>query len=438
MKKSNENPSLSRATLFRCLLFGIGTGVASGVIITLYKLLAKGAVSLSRGLFTFLRTLPVFLPLALVFFFFLARFLHRLYEKEPDLMGGGIPDAVGTCRGIFSFVWWKIALGNIFLSLLSFTLGVPLGTEGPSVQIGTSLGKGLSSRFGKENEDEKIFATCGATSGFAVATGAPIAAMLFFLEEIHKTFSLPLLVSTFTSVLSASLTSLVLSPLFGVDAALFKVENLATLSLKEWGLPLVLGLALGLFAFLFLRFYSLLWDLLSNKGKKVRRGVKIFAVLTLTLILGLVSSEFVSTGHHFILSLLEESPSLFMLLFVVIFRCILTLSANISGMTGGTFLPILAIGAGFSATLGKALVLYGMKEEFFSLFVCLGICGCIAGMMKMPLTALFFGLEGLGLGENFVPLVVVCALSFAIPHLLKEESIGEKVLERKINAKKEV
>ena len=438
MLKKIENKDLTRPALFRSIFFGAITGVAVGLGITLYKFLAKGAVELSEGIFTFLRALPVFLPLIFLLFFFLARFLHKFYEKEPDLTGGGIPDAIGTCRGEFSFVWWKTAVGNALLSLVSFLFGVPLGTEGPSVQIGTGLGQGISSRVKDGEEKEKVFTTCGAASGFAVATGSPMGAMMFFWEEIHKTCSLSVLISTFTSVLCASLTSLMISPLFGVKAALFQVEELSAITLDKIYLPVILGLIMGGFAVLFLRYYSLLWNLISVKAKRVRRGAKIFAVLVLTLIFGLFSSEFISTGHHLVQSLMEESPSLILLFAIVIIRSTLTLSANISGLTGGTFLPLLAIGAGVSAVVAKSMMLCGMEEEFFSVLVCLGICGCIAGMMKMPLTAVFFGLEGLGLSENFVPLVLVCALSFAIPHLLKMEAMGEIILERKIKMKKEV
>ena len=414
------------------LVIGFLSGAVTALAVTLYKWFAKNAVALSGGLYLFLRLTPFVIPALLLFFLLLSFFLEKIYKKEPDLMGGGIPASIGTLRGLFSFSWWKNALGSFFLSLLSFLLGIPLGTEGPSVQLGTSLGAGVTALGPKKWKAwERFSMTGGASAGFAVATGAPISGIFFSIEEAHQRIS-PLIVLTgITSVLSAGITTHLISPLFGVDIALFPGVSPAPLSLKEIWLPLVLGLGLGAFAVLFLRLYSFLEKIILEKGKRLRPAVKIFFVLTATLVFGLFSSEFISTGHHLIAELFNHAPGLFFLILIVLFRSALTLSANLAGITGGIFLPLLAIGAALAAALGQILLFFGMDEGHFPLVICLGICGCIAGMMKMPLTAILFGVEALGLSQNLLPLVLVSALSFAIPEALGEEAIGERVLEKR-------
>ena len=417
------------------LIFGGISGILAGLVITLYKFFAKGAVALSEGIFLFLKLTPWFIIPTLALLFGVALILTRIYRKEPELQGGGIPSSIGALQGLFSIRWIRTALGSFFLSLTAFLFGVPLGTEGPSVQIGTALGAGVVENAPKKYKSWKRFSmTGGASAGFAVATGAPISAIFFSVEEAHQRIS-PLIVLTATvSVLTAQITAWFLSPLFGVELSLFSPQKIAALPISSLWIALVIGILMGIFSVLFLKFYSFLHSFLKGKLKRVKQNIKIFFVLALTLIMGMFSQNFISTGHHLLEHLFEFSLPILPLLLIVVIRSALTLSANISGITGGIFLPLLAIGGTVGALIHRIFSLFGAKEDLLPLFLCLGICGCIAGMMKMPLTAILFGVEALGLSTNLLFLVLVSTLCYAIPESLGEASIGEKVLEAKKEA----
>lgn len=80
---------------------------------------------------------------------FAVAFLYsKCYQRYPNLQGGGIPTSIGILRGLISFDWLKNLIGTFSLSLLSFFIGVPLGNEGPSVQIGTAIGNAGTKLFG--------------------------------------------------------------------------------------------------------------------------------------------------------------------------------------------------------------------------------------------------------------------------------------------------
>ena len=51
------------------------------------------------------------------------------------------------------------------------------------------IGKGLASVFKRMKLEEKYLLTCGAAAGLSAAFNAPLAGVLFALEEIHKNFS---------------------------------------------------------------------------------------------------------------------------------------------------------------------------------------------------------------------------------------------------------
>lgn len=426
MSKKKEIKTHLTSSLLPALLFGAVSGIGAGCAVTLYKYFAKGAVSASSAFFAFMGKHLYLLPVAVLLAFGVSLLLKWIYGKEPDLQGGGIPASVGTLRGLFRFHPAKTALGSFFLSLISFLFGVPLGTEGPSVQLGTALGALAARKAPKRFRAwERFSMTGGASAGFSVATGAPLSGIFFAVEEAHGRISPLIVLTAVVAVLFAELCAFLLSPVLGVEVALFDMAQFDAMDVKEFWMPLLAGLVMGVFSLLFLKFYHGL-DGLLRKSWRVNQSFKIFAVFCATLIAGIFSEKFVSTGHHLIAELFAASTPLVVLASVLLIRTVLTLSANISGVTGGIFLPLLAIGSLVGAMLGKAL-----GGEHLPIFVVFGIVGCIAGMMKMPLTAILFGVEALGLSHNLLPVILVCILAYAIPEAMGEESIGECVLERR-------
>ncbi|MBQ1280694.1 MAG: chloride channel protein [Oscillospiraceae bacterium] len=415
------------------LLFGAASGCAASVIVTLFKWAAGKAVALSELLY---HADLIYLPILLAFLFGAAWFYAFLYRHEPELQGGGVPTSVGAMRGLLRLKPLRNILGVFLLSLLTFALGVPLGTEGPSVQMGAAVGSGLVLLCGKKwRAWDRIATTGGASAGFSVALGAPLSGIVFSIEEAHHSVTPMIVLTAITSVLSASVTTRFLSPRLGVSTALFSLPALPALSLRQLWIPFVVGAALGLYTLAFFGIYRLLAHLFTKKLSPVSQCFKLFGVLAVTLLCGILSHDFISTGHHFIQSLFDVLPAFGMLLLIVLVRSLLTLGANTAGMTGGIFLPQLAIGAAAAAAVAALLHSLGLPETYTSLIVALGICACIAGMMKMPLTAILFAVEGLGLGGNLPAVVLTAAIAFAIPECLGGESIAERVLERRHEAR---
>jgi H+/Cl- antiporter ClcA len=139
-------------------------------------------------------------------------------------------------------------VGVFFLSLFSFLIGVPLGNEGPSVQMGTSIGRGSVYAFtrGKHRAWDRYSMTGGACAGFSVATGAPISGILFAIEEAHQRISPTIMIVASSSVLFANIASRAISRAFGVCATLFDGIILPRLQIKQLWIPLIVGLVLGI------------------------------------------------------------------------------------------------------------------------------------------------------------------------------------------------
>ena len=158
--------------IFPAIIFGSITGIFTAVVVVLYKLLARFVINFSENYYVFLRDKLYFIPLVLIVFYCLALLFARIYKSQPRVKGGGIPSSIALLRNIVTFKWLRTLIGVFFISLTSFLVGVPLGNEGPSVLMGTAVGKGSVSTLAKKHPAWGGYAmTGGACAGFAVASG---------------------------------------------------------------------------------------------------------------------------------------------------------------------------------------------------------------------------------------------------------------------------
>ena len=433
MKKRFHNSFLH--TFLPALSFGALTGILTSLAVNLYKVCAKNILAFSEKGYHWMADRLYLIPLVLACFLLPAFLFAYIYKRIPNLRGGGIPTSIGILRGIIPFKWARNLIGIFAMSLVSFLVGVPLGNEGPSVQMGVAIGRGSVFSFGKRFRAwERYSMTGGACSGFSVATGAPVSGVLFAVEEAHQRISPMILMIATTSVMFASLTTELIAPILGVSTALFPTMALPTLSVKDVWIPVLVGITVGLFAVLFLSYYRVIFALFNKKLKSISHGWRIFFVFVLTFAAGLCSYSFISTGHELILHLLDGKTALWMLLLLLIVRSTLTLCANSNRITGGIFLPLLAVGTLVSSLLGKLLVdVCGLDAKYYTIVLVLGIVACIAGMMKMPLTAIVFAIEALSCYDNIIYVIIVAGIAFAITEIFGVESINDRVLENRVH-----
>ncbi len=420
--------------LLPAVAFGALAGIFTSVVVNLYKLCAHFVIGWSHDGYAALRTHWYFIPLVLALMFGVAWLFGYIYRNIPNLRGGGIPTSIGILRGIIPFKWLRNVIGVFVMSLTSFLFGVPLGNEGPSVQMGTALGRGAVYAFGKKHRAWDRYAmTGGACAGFSVATGAPISGILFAVEEAHQRISPTILIVASTAVAFAHFTTELLAPTLGVSRTLFPRLSLVQLSLRDVWIPLFVGAAIGLFAVLFLSYYAVIRDLFNVKLRRIRHRYRIFFVFALTLVLGLCSSTFISTGHELILSLFHTPRAVWLLATALLVRSTLTFCANTNRLTGGIFLPILAIGALLASLVGRGVQsAFGLSEEYYVMILVLGITACISSMMKMPLTAIVFAVEALSCHDNLLFVIIVAATSYMITEVFDAKSINDVVLDNRI------
>ena len=408
--------------LLPCLAFSTLTGVFSAIAITLFKIGANFVISVSNDIYDVARANPAWLLLVIPGAAVLGLVSALILTFSKDSRGGGIPTSIAAIRGITGFKWLKSIIVLPFSTFITFLGGVPLGTEGPCVQMGTAVGNGVVNLIGgkKHRGWRRYMMTGGAASGFAMATGSPITAMLFSLEEIHKRFS-PLLFSVVSiSVAVSQITSQIFAQLGFGSTSLFHVETLEYMPISYVFAPVIIGLLCGVCSIGFIKVYNYIDNLVRIKLSRLSIMIKFPIIFVLTALAGFFISELLGTGHEMIDHLLgdhllESRTFWYLLVTVFIIRAIFMMVSNTAGITGGIFLPTLAFGAIIGALCAELFIALGIIDtEYYTLLVVLGMVAFLGASSKIPMTACIFAIEALGGFSNSISVIVAVTVGFLV------------------------
>ena len=125
--------------------------------------------------------------------------------------------------------------------VLALGTGMALGREGPTVQMGATIGHLCWRVFKLRAGDARVLLAAGAGAGLAAAFNAPLAGAIFVFEELLRRFELRVAVATFAAC-SAALA--VMRSLIG-DRLVFSVPTIEVELFPGYLMFLVLGGVMG-------------------------------------------------------------------------------------------------------------------------------------------------------------------------------------------------
>lgn len=408
------------------------TGVITGAAIFFFKWGAEFIGAASTHIYGLILENPAFVPLMFIALVGLALCMAFIIKGAPAVAGGGIPTAEGILRGLITFRWLRTFLSMIINSYIAFFAGLPLGNEGPSVLIGTSLGRGTNNLFNRNPAWDRYVMTGGAAAGFAVATGAPATGMIFALEEVHKRFSPMILMVAMSSVVFAAATSEVLGLLFGRSTAMFSLTAFVSVPVRYYWIGLVAGIVAALTAVAFIKGFTLMYRLLSEKIAAVPVWVKLVALFLVAGAVALALPAAAGSGHGVIESVLERGYVWYMLLVLLIVKIVMIILCGGAGATGGLFIPVLTVGALAGGLLAELVVFLGVPSEYYSIIVTVTISAFLGATLRAPITAIVFFIEALGGFNNILFSAAGVLIAFVFMELVGVKPLYEVVLERKL------
>jgi CIC family chloride channel protein len=117
---------------------------------------------------------------------FLSLFLVKHFA--PEASGSGVQEIEGTLSEKRVIRWQRILPVKFFGGVLSLSAGMVAGREGPTIQMGGAIGEMLNKRFGIDPKFGRTLIAAGAAAGLSAAFNAPLAGILFVIEEMRPYF----------------------------------------------------------------------------------------------------------------------------------------------------------------------------------------------------------------------------------------------------------
>src|SRR5215813_4160272 len=167
---------------------------------------------------------------------------YLLFRFFPDARGSGVPQTKAALYARDGRITFATVFGKFFCTSATLASGIPLGREGPAVQVGAGIASVLGRKLGLRPEKVKALIPVGAAAAVAAAFNTPLAAVLFALEEVVGDLHAPVL----GSVVLASATSWAMLRLLLGNNPLFKVPQYELVSPWEFCAYAALGIAGGL------------------------------------------------------------------------------------------------------------------------------------------------------------------------------------------------
>lgn len=431
---NNKYITYIKNIIIPCTLVSAAAGAFTGILIFFFKLVSSKVISVSEKAYSYVRLNPEKLPILLLGVLLISFLSALILKYSKDCRGGGIPTSVAILRGLISFSWVK-SIFLLFISALStYLCGIPLGNEGPSVQMGTAVGKGVAKIFPKKNSAwNRYIMTGGASAGFAAATGAPVSGIFFALEEAHRRFTPMIIMVASTAVISGSAVTEILANAFKTDSKLFEITVLDSLPLKYIWIAVICGIICGLLAGLFTKFYSTVNVLISHKLKKIPFAFKVSLMFLLTALIGFFVKDALGSGHSLMEKIFEGEGTWYVLALLLLIRLFLLIFANNIGITGGLFIPTLTFGAIIGAIIAEFSVSIGLiPAEYYVTVVVISVSSFMSAFVRTPITSVIFSVEALGAFNNILPTITAVTISYIIMETMALECFYDTVIESKI------
>ncbi|WP_312647371.1 ClC family H(+)/Cl(-) exchange transporter [Aminipila sp.] len=415
---------------YSLMLKGAIVGALTGILIVLFRLSVQGMWGITEQILNYARKSVLFAMAWLLILFFIALAISFLLKIEPMIAGSGIPQAKADVKGQLSLKWWKVLLCKFTGCILALGSGLSLGREGPSVLLGSMVGKGFARITKRGRPEEHFLMTCGAGAGLTAAFNAPIAGAVFCLEEMNRSFSEKTLLTAMASTITADFMA---SYIFGLKP-IFTLKVGQTMPLKYYWLIMILGVVLGALGALFNKCLDMFQKLYK---KPFIRPFRIMIPFVMLFVLGFIYPNAIGSGSNLVeaVSTGKFLISAMFILFIVWF--IFFMFCFGSGAPGGIFMPLLVFGAILGSIFGQISgVGLGFGNAYLETFVIVGMAGYFSAIVRAPITGIILISEMTGTLSHLLALSLVSLAAYFAADILKAKPVYDQLLQRIMNEMK--
>ena len=346
---------------------------------------------------------------------------YLLYRFFPEARGSGVPQTKAALYARGGRISLGTVFGKFFCTSATLASGIPLGREGPAVQVGAGIASVLGRKLGLRPEKVKALIPVGAAAAVAAAFNTPLAAVLFALEEVVGDMHAPVL----GSVVLASATSWAMLRLLLGNDPLFKVPQYQLVSPWEFGVYAVLGVLGGLVS---VAFTKLLVGMRERFLRLPRKTVwfQPLAGGLLVGVMGWFAPQILGVGYTHVGAALNGGMALKLMVLLLVLKFFAVTTSYASGNAGGIFGPALFIGAMLGGIVGTAAHhLAPAHVAAPGVYALVGMGTAFAGIVRAPMTSVVMIFETTRDYAVIVPLMISNLVSFFISSKLQRQPIYE-------------
>lgn len=372
-------------------------------------------------------------PLAFILSGLLAMVGYYLVRRfAPEASGSGIPEIEGALEELRPVRWWRVIPVKFFGGMGALGAGMVLGREGPTVQLGGNIGRMVLDIFRmKSTEARHSLLATGAAAGLSAAFNAPLAGILFIIEEMRLQFRYSVI--SIKAVFIGVIMSSIVFRIFNGEGAVIEVGKLATAPVNTLWLYLLLGMLFGVVGVLFNTLIFKTQDMFQRlHGGNLRKILIIGGVLGgVCGVLGVIEPEAAGGGFNLIPIAAAGNYTVGMLLFIFITRVITTLLCFGSGAPGGIFAPMLALGTLLGTAFGMASdSLFPAYHLQAGTFAIAGMGALFATSVRAPLTGIVLVLEMTDNYQLILPMIITCLGATLLAQFLGGKPLYSSLLAR--------
>jgi chloride channel protein, CIC family len=348
---------------------------------------------------------------------------YLLYRYFPDARGSGVPQTKAALYAREGKISLGTVIGKFFCTSATLASGIPLGREGPAVQVGAGIASVLGRWLGLRTEKVKALLPVGATAAIAAAFNTPLAAVLFSLEEVVGDLQAPIL----GSVVLASATSWAMLRLSLGNNPLFHVPQYQLVNPAEFGIYAVLGIFGGLVS---VAFTKLLLGMRARFLKFPKKTVwfQPAAGGVMVGVMGWFVPQLLGVGYDHVGEALNGGMALKLMALLLVLKLVAVATSYASGNAGGIFGPSLFLGAMLGGVVGN------LANHFFphtvgtpAAYALVGMGTAFAGIVRAPMTSVLMIFEITRDYAVIVPLMISNLVSFFISAKLQPKPIYDEL-----------
>ncbi|MGL5058944.1 MAG: chloride channel protein [Microcoleus sp.] len=342
----------------------------------------------------------------------------------PETAGSGIPHVKAALAGVNLSLGFRVAATKLLGTILAVGSGLTLGRQGPTVQIGASLAGWIGHLMPTSPDYRRQLIACGAAAGLAAGFNAPIAGVLFVVEELlHDVSGL-----TLGTAIIASFIGAVVSQLLGGDSLNLNLQDYqASFVAQEIPFYILLGILAGLLGGLFSK--GVIANLKFNKTTlKLALPYRIaLAGLICGSAIAIMPETFRNnTGLRDFLLTGDAGAQTSLTAFLAHF-C-LTIISTASGAPGGLFAPSLVLGSALGHMVGIFEVNW-LGIGVPTTYALAGMGAFFCAVSRAPITAVVIVFEITADFKLVLPLMIGSVVAYLVAEKVDKSSLYDRLLE---------